>query len=253
MAVPERYWDVNVGGVFALLEAMRTTGCDKLVFSSTCAVYGEPGAMPIDEENTKAPVNPYGASKLTAELMMESFDQAHGLRSVRLRYFNAAGADPEGEVGEDHSRETHLIPLVLDAALGRRESISVFGTDYPTPDGTAVRDYIHVLDLATAHLAAARHLLGGGKTAAVNLGTGEGTSVAEVIEVAGRVTGRKIPAVSVPRRAGDAPSLIANPAMAEKLLGWKAQASALETVITDAWAWHQARFEAARPESASAI
>jgi UDP-arabinose 4-epimerase len=253
VAVPERYWDVNVGGVFALLEAMRTTGCDKLVFSSTCAVYGEPGAMPIDEENTKAPVNPYGASKLTAELMMESFDRAHGLRSVRLRYFNAAGADPEGEVGEDHSRETHLIPLVLDAALGRRESISVFGTDYPTPDGTAVRDYIHVLDLATAHLSAARHLLGGGKTAAVNLGTGEGASVAEVIGVAERVTGRRIPTVSVPRRAGDAPSLIANPAMAEKLLGWKAQASALETVIADAWAWHKAHFDTARPESANTI
>jgi len=249
VTVPELYWDVNVGGVFALLEAMRSTGCDKLVFSSSCAVYGEPGALPIDEETAKAPVSPYGASKLSAEWMMESFDHAHALRSVRLRYFNAAGADPEGQVGEDHSRETHLIPLVLDAALGRRESISIFGTDYPTPDGTAIRDYIHVLDLAAAHLAAAEHLLGGGRTAAVNLGTGYGASVAEVIGAVERVTGRKIPTVAVPRRAGDAPSLVANPAAAESLLGWKAQASALETVIADAWAWHQARFDAAPPAS----
>jgi UDP-arabinose 4-epimerase len=253
VARPERYWDVNVGGVFALLEAMRATGCDKLVFSSSCAVYGEPEAMPIDEQTTKAPVNPYGASKLTAEWMMESFDRAHGCKSVRLRYFNACGADPEGEIGEDHSPETHLIPLTLDVALGRRESIAIFGSDYPTPDGTAVRDYIHVLDLAAAHLAAAEHLLGGGKTAAVNLGTGEGASVAEVVGAVERVTGRKIATTSGPRRAGDPPRLVANPALAESLLGWKARRSALETAIADAWAWHQTRFDAARPALASAI
>jgi UDP-arabinose 4-epimerase len=244
---PERYWDVNVGGVFALLETMRATGCDKLVFSSSCAVYGEPDAMPIDEQATKSPVNPYGASKLTAEWMMESFDRAHGLKSVRLRYFNACGADPDGEIGEDHSPETHLIPLVLEVAHGQRESISIFGTDYPTPDGTAVRDYIHVLDLAAAHLAAAEHLLGGGKTAAVNLGTGEGVSVADVIGTVERVTGRKVAAVSGPRRAGDPPRLVANPALAESLLGWKARRSGLETAIADAWAWHQSRFDDVQP------
>jgi UDP-arabinose 4-epimerase len=250
---PERYWDVNVGGVSALLEAMRATGCDKLVFSSSCAVYGEPQSMTIDEQTTKAPVNPYGASKLTAEWMMESYDRAHGLKSIRLRYFNACGADPEGEIGEDHAIETHLIPLVLDVALGRRRSVSIFGTDYPTPDGTAVRDYIHVLDLAAAHLAAAEHLLGGGKTAAVNLGTGEGASVAEVVGAVERVTGRKIATSAGPRRAGDPPRLVANPALAESLLGWKARRSAIETAIADAWAWHQTRFDAARPALASTI
>jgi UDP-glucose-4-epimerase GalE len=250
---PERYWDVNVGGVFALLEAMRATGCDKLVFSSSCAVYGEPQSMTIDEQTTKAPVNPYGASKLTAEWMMESYDRAHGLKSIRLRYFNACGADPEGEIGEDHAIETHLIPLVLDVALGRRQNISIFGTDYPTPDGTAVRDYIHVLDLAAAHLAAAEHLLGGAKTAAVNLGTGEGASVGEVIDAVERVTGRKIAAVSGPRRDGDPPRLVANPARAESLLGWKAQRPALEAAIADAWAWHRARFDTARSALASNI
>jgi UDP-arabinose 4-epimerase len=242
VAQPQRYWDVNVGGVFALLEAMRATDCGKLVFSSSCAVYGEPQSMPIDEKTTKAPANPYGASKLTAEWMMESFDQAHGLKSVRLRYFNACGADPDGEIGEDHSPETHLIPLVLDVALGRRESLSIFGTDYPTPDGTAVRDYIHVLDLAAAHLAATEHLIGGGKTAAVNLGTGKGASVAEVVGAVERVTGHKITTVSGPRRVGDSPRLVANPALAESLLGWKARHSALETAMADAWAWHQTRF-----------
>jgi len=250
---PERYWDVNVGGVFALLEAMRATGCDKLVFSSSCAVYGEPEAMPIDEQTIKAPVTPYGASKLTAEWMMESFDQAHGLKSVRLRYFNACGADPEGEIGEDHAPETHLIPLILDVALGRRESISIFGADYPTPDGTAVRDYIHVLDLAAAHLAAAEHLLGGGETAAVNLGTGEGASVAEVVAAVERVTGQKIAAVPGPRRTGDPPRLVANPTLAGSLLGWKARRPALDTAIADAWAWHQSRFDAARPTLASTL
>jgi UDP-glucose-4-epimerase GalE len=243
---PDRYWDVNVGGTLALLEAMRASGCDKLVFSSTCAVYGEPETIPIDEETAKAPVSPYGHSKLTAESMMESYDGAYGLRSVRLRYFNACGADPEGEIGEDHAPETHLIPLILDVALGRRENISIFGADYPTTDGTAIRDYVHVMDIAAAHLAATEHLLAGGGTTVVNLGTGEGASVAAVIAAVERVTGRKIATLSAPRRSGDPPQLIANPALAAELLGWSA-ISTLEAAVRDAWRWHQARFGADRP------
>lgn len=178
VAHPERYWDINVGGTLALLEAMRGAGCERLVFSSSCAVYGEPEGVPITEAAPTAPVNPYGASKLAAEWIMDGFGRAHGLRSVRLRYFNAAGADPAGGIGEDHDPETHLVPLALDAAMGRRPALAVFGNDYPTPDGTAIRDYVHVVDIAEAHLAAARRLLGGGASLAVNLGTGQGASAA---------------------------------------------------------------------------
>ena len=241
---PDRYWDVNVGGTLALLEAMRAGGCDKLVFSTTCAVYGETTTIPIDEETAKAPVSPYGASKLTAEWMMESYDRAYGLRSVRLRYFNACGADPDGEIGEDHSPETHLIPLILDVALGRRENISIFGADYPTLDGTAIRDYVHVIDIAAAHLEALDYLLSGGETVAVNLGTGEGASVAAVIAAVERVTGRKVATRSASRRNGDPAQLVANPAFVAKLLGWRAM-STLEEAVQDAWRWHQARFCAA--------
>src|SRR5882724_1528200 len=180
-AHPERYYAVNVGGTLNLLEAMRAANLRRIVFSSTCAVYGEPDRVPIVEDTPKGPINPYGASKLACERMMEDFDQAHSIRSVRLRYFNAAGADPASETGEWHDPETHLVPLVLDAALGRRPAISIFGTDYPTADGTALRDYIHVMDLAEAHVAALHHLLGGGDSAAVNLGTGRGVSVREVV------------------------------------------------------------------------
>ena len=239
---PDRYWDVNVGGTLALLEAMRASGCDKLVFSSTCAVYGEPETIPIDEETTKAPVNPYGASKLTAEWMMESYDGAYGLRSVRLRYFNACGADPDGEIGEDHSPETHLVPLILDVAMGRRENISVFGSDYPTPDGTAIRDYVHVADIAAAHIAALGHLIAGGETMAVNLGTGSGTSVSEAIKTVETVTGRQIESIKAPRRAGDPPELVADPTLASEWLGWHAERSTPELAVADAWRWHQARF-----------
>ena len=192
-AHPERYYAVNVGGTLNLLEAMRAAAVPQIVFSSTCAVYGEPDSVPITEDMPKRPINPYGATKLACEQMMEDFDQAHGLRSVRLRYFNAAGADPAAETGEWHDPETHLIPLVLDAALGRRPAISIFGTDYPTADGTALRDYIHVMDLAAAHIAALRHLLDGGKSAALNLGTGRGTSVREVVRTVETVTGRPVP------------------------------------------------------------
>jgi UDP-arabinose 4-epimerase len=237
-AHPERYYSVNVGGTLNLLEAMRANDVPKIVFSSTCAVYGEPARVPITEDFPRRPVNPYGASKLACEWMMEDFDRAHQLRSMRLRYFNAAGADPAAEIGERHEPETHLIPLVLDAALGRRPGVSIFGTDYPTPDGTALRDYIHVMDLAAAHVAALRHLLAGGASEAVNLGTGHGASVREVIAAVESVTGRRVPVKEAPRRAGDPPALIADPSRAEQLLDWRA-AAGLDAIVSDAWRWHQ--------------
>ncbi|MCL5776871.1 UDP-glucose 4-epimerase GalE [Limibaculum sp. FT325] len=238
---PERYWSVNGAGTYALLEAMRKTDCNNLIFSSTCAIYGKPDKLPIDEGAPKVPINPYGASKLTAEMMMESFDRAHGLRSVRLRYFNAAGADPDCDVGEDHESETHLIPLILDVALGRRPEISVFGNDYPTPDGTAIRDYVHVLDIAEAHIAALDHLIAGGETIALNLGTGRGASVSEVVAAVESVTGCLINKVHVPRRPGDPHELWADPMLAEEKLKWRAQ-KPLEIAVEDAWRWHQMRF-----------
>ncbi len=246
---PDRYWDINVGGTLALLEAMRANGCDKIVFSSSCAVYGEPETIPIDEETTKAPVNPYGASKLAAEWMMESYDCAYGMKSVRLRYFNACGADPDGEIGY-HSPGPHLVPLVLDVALGRRAHLSIFGTDYPTEDGTAIRDYVHVCDIASAHLSALEYLLAGGRTIAVNIGTGEGASVASVVAAVERITGREIAVLSAPRRSGDPAQLIADPTLAADLLDWSAKRSSLDIAVRDAWRWHQARFGAAmRPET----
>jgi UDP-glucose-4-epimerase GalE len=191
----------------------------------------------MTEDLPRRPINPYGATKLACEMMMEDLSAAHGIRSVRLRYFNAAGADPAAEIGEWHDPETHLIPLVLDAALGRRSSISLFGTDYPTRDGTALRDYIHVMDLAAAHLAALHHLMNGGESAALNLGTGAGASVWEVIRTVEKVTGRKVPITESPRRAGDPPALVANPALAEGLLNWRAQKD-LIAMVEDAWRWH---------------
>jgi UDP-arabinose 4-epimerase len=234
---PERYYDVNVGGTLNLLRAMQTAGIGCLVFSSTCAVYGEPSRVPMTEDLPQQPVNPYGASKAACERMMQDFEGAYGIRSIRLRYFNAAGADPKSEIGEWHEQETHLIPLVLDTALGRRASISIFGTDYPTPDGTALRDYIHVMDLADAHVAALRHLLAGGESAALNLGTGRGASVREVISTVERVTGRSVPVTEAPRRAGDPPALVADPRRAETLLGWRARRD-LTAMVEDAWNWH---------------
>jgi UDP-arabinose 4-epimerase len=236
-AHPERYYAVNVGGTLNLLEAMRAANVGRIVFSSTCALYGQPDRVPIIEDAPKRPINPYGASKLACERMLEDFEQAHSIRSVSLRYFNAAGADSAAETGEWHDPETHLLPLVLDAALGRRRAISVFGTDYPTADGTAVRDYIHVMDLADAHVAALRHLIGGGDSAALNLGRGRGSSVREVIAAVENVTGRKVPSREEPRRAGDPPVLIADPRRAEVLLKWRARAD-LEAMVEDAWRWH---------------
>jgi UDP-arabinose 4-epimerase len=234
---PETYYDVNVVGTHRLLQAMRAASVRRLVFSSTAAVYGEPDTIPIPEDSPEEPVNVYGATKRACERMMQDFDGAYGIRSVRLRYFNAAGADPAAETGEWHDPETHLVPLVLDAALGRRPAISIFGTDYPTADGTALRDYIHVMDLADAHVTALRHLIGGGDSAAVNLGTGRGVSVREVITAVEKVTGRKVPIREEPRRAGDPPALIADPSRAGALLKWRARAD-LEVMVEDAWRWH---------------
>jgi UDP-glucose-4-epimerase GalE len=235
---PARYWDVNVGGTLRLLEAMRDASVPHLVFSSTCAVYGEPEEVPIRETAPHRPVSPYGASKSTCERMMLDFDRAHGLRSMRLRYFNAAGADPDGEIGEWHEPETHLIPVALDAALGRRPYLEIFGSDYPTPDGTAVRDYLHVMDLADAHVAALERLLNGAPSDALNLGTGHGTSVTELIRAVESVTGKTVPVRSGPRRAGDPPALVADPARAESVLGWRAKRD-LDDMIATAWRWHQ--------------
>jgi UDP-glucose-4-epimerase GalE len=200
--------------------------------------------MPIREDTPQRPVNPYGETKLMIERALHWYGVAHGLRAVALRYFNAAGADPDGEIGEDHNPETHLIPLILDAAAGRRAHIGVFGTDYPTPDGSAVRDYIHVQDLSDAHIRALRYLNDGGESRAFNLGTGHGHSVRETIDAARRVTGRPIPSKDSPRRAGDPPVLVADAALAKETLGWQPALGALEHIIGTAWAWHQKRFKA---------
>ena len=232
---PERYWRNNVCGTLNLLDAMRAGGVGRLVFSSTCATYGEPDTIPIAEDEPAAPVNAYGASKLAVDLMIRDECRAHGLAAASLRYFNVAGAS--GELGEDHEPETHLIPLVLQAAAGVREHIKVFGTDYATRDGTAVRDYIHIEDLGEAHLLALDRLRAG-EHRVYNLGTGDGYSVREVIEAARRVTGREIPVRDEGRRPGDPPQLIAANARARDELGW-APRRGLDEMIADAWAWQQ--------------
>ncbi len=239
VADPALYYRNNLGGALSLLDAMRAAGVDKIVFSSTCATYGVPERTPIAETAPQLPVNPYGETKLAIERALRWYGEAYGLRSVSLRYFNAAGADPEGEIGELHTPETHLVPLVLEAALGQRPAIDVFGLDYPTPDGAAIRDYIHVQDLAAAHLRALEHLGAGGASAALNLGTGRGHSVLEVIAAAEAVSGRKIPWRAAPRRAGDPPALVADPSRAAALLGWRAELSDLDTIIATALAWHR--------------
>jgi UDP-arabinose 4-epimerase len=241
---PARYWDNNVHGSLVLLEALRDHGVERLVFSSTCATYGEPSGVPIPDDHPQWPVNPYGWSKLAVERMLADFHRAHGLRSVALRYFNAAGADPAAETGEDHDPETHLIPLLLDAAAGRREAITLFGDDYPTPDGTCVRDYVHVSDLADAHLLALDWLQVNDTAAAFNLGNGQGFSVREVIDCARRVTDQPIAVRPGPRRAGDPPALVGDAARAHAELGWTPRLADLDTIVATAWRWHQARFGA---------
>ena len=252
MAKPEIYFDNNVVNSLVLLEAMRATGVKRLVFSSSCATYGIPDRVPINEDMPQRPVNPYGETKLMMERMLHWEGIAHGLGHIALRYFNAAGADPEGEIGEHHDPETHLIPLILDAAHGRRPQIDIFGTDYPTPDGSAVRDYIHVADLAAAHVLALRYLEQGGASVALNLATGQGYSVREVIAAAERVTGRRIPRRESARRPGDPAALVADPARARALLGWTPRHSDLDTLISDAWAWHRQRFDARHATEAGA-
>jgi UDP-glucose-4-epimerase GalE len=242
VTAPSRYYDVNINGTRTLLEAMVRAGVRSIIFSSSCAIYGEPDAIPISERTVPNPINPYGFTKFVCEHMMDDFGSAHGLKSARLRYFNAAGADPTAEIGEDHDPETHLIPLVLDAASGKRPDVTVFGTDYPTPDGTAVRDYVHVCDLADAHVLALQHLLDNGDTIAVNLGTGHGASVRQVVDTARRITGREIVARDATRRAGDPPVLVADPNKAGEVLGWAPQQSDLAAIITDAWRWHNKKF-----------
>jgi len=239
VADPGIYYHNNLGGSVSLIDAMRETGVDKIVFSSTCATYGVPGDGPIRESAPQLPVNPYGETKLAIERALHWYGEAYGLRSISLRYFNAAGADSEGEIGELHEPETHLVPLVVQTALEQRPHIEIYGTDYPTPDGTAIRDYIHVEDLAEAHLRALEHLCAGRESMALNLGTGRGHSVREVITAAELVCGRAIPRRETARRPGDPPVLVADPSRAAERLGWRAQRSDLQTIIGTAFAWHE--------------
>lgn len=236
---PLPYYDVNIGGALALAGAMTSAGVNALIFSSTCAVYGTPEVIPIAESTPLAPINPYGVSKASAEKIFADAAAAYGLRTTALRYFNAAGADPDGEIGERHDPETHLIPLALRAALPGEFTLKVMGEDYPTADGTAVRDYVHVSDLAGAHLLALRKLLAGDQGETLNLGVVRGFSVAEIVEAVERVSGRKVRRQSAPRRAGDPPVLIANPERATASLGWRPSRTAVEDIIADALHWEQ--------------
>jgi UDP-glucose 4-epimerase len=235
---PRRYFRNNVEAGLALLNTCLDCRVQRFIFSSTCAVYGVPAKIPITEDNPRLPVNPYGVTKMFFERALEAYDQAYGLRFASLRYFNAAGADESGEIGEVHDLETHLIPSALEAVCGRRGELEVFGTDYPTPDGTCVRDYIHVNDLAEAHALALKRLESGGESLAVNLGTGQGYSVKEILTAVEKSTGRVVPKRIGPRRAGDPPALVADPSRAENLLKWKAKRS-LQDIVTSAWKWMQ--------------
>ncbi|NLG84699.1 MAG: UDP-glucose 4-epimerase GalE [Firmicutes bacterium] len=237
MIHPGKYFRTNIYGGLTLLEAMRACGVPYLVFSSTAAVYGEPKEIPIPEDHPAVPTNPYGFSKLTVEQMMAWYERAHGLRYISLRYFNAAGSEPEGRIGEDHNPETHLIPVVLQTALGLRREVELFGTDYPTPDGTCIRDYIHVMDLAEAHVLALKALAEGAPSEIYNLGNGQGYSNREVIEAARRVTGREIPVRPAPRRSGDPAVLVASSARIQQELGWRPRYPELERIIETAWRW----------------
>jgi UDP-arabinose 4-epimerase len=241
MENPGKYYRNNVSGTLTLLEAMRDHHIDKIVFSSSCATYGIPDKIPIPENHPQHPINPYGHSKLMIEQILRDFESAHGLRSVALRYFNAAGADPDGETGEAHEPETHLIPLVLDAAAGKRPSITLFGNDYDTPDGTCIRDYIHVTDLARAHVLALNLLATGSPGTAYNLGNGNGFSVRQVIDKAKLVTGKNIREQMGARREGDPPALIGDSTKAINELGWKPQFASLEEIIESAWRFHTGR------------
>jgi UDP-glucose 4-epimerase len=236
---PAMYYANNVTNTLHLLDAMRAAGVQRFIFSSTAATFGEPQYTPIDERHPQAPINPYGRSKLMIEQVLEDYDRAYGLKSVCLRYFNAAGADPDGQLGERHEPETHLIPLVLQAASGRRADIAVFGRDYDTPDGTCIRDYIHINDLCEAHWLALQSLAQGADSQRYNLGNGAGFSVQEVIDAAIRVTGRPIAMHDAPRRHGDPARLVADATLAQQQLGWTPKFPELETIVAHAWGWEQ--------------
>ena len=234
---PLKYYRNNTAEPLTLLEVMQEKGCTNFVFSSTCATYGVPETIPILESNKQDPINPYGRSKLMLEWILADCDRAWGLRSASLRYFNASGCSEDGLIGEDHNPETHLIPRVLMAVTGEVSHLDVFGTDYPTPDGTCIRDYIHVNDLAEAHAKALEHLAGGGGSVRCNLGTGVGVSVKEIIAAAEEVTGRPVPVKYGPRRAGDPPQLLADPAYSKEVLGWEARHRDVREMVRSAWAW----------------
>lgn len=236
---PGKYYRNNVAGTLTLLEVLRDASIDKFIFSSTCATYGVPQEIPITETHPQKPINPYGQSKLMVEQILKDFDRAYGLRSISLRYFNAAGADPDGETGEEHDPETHLIPLVLDAALGRRPNITIFGEDYDTPDGTCIRDYIHVSDLADAHVKALRKLEQDDRSTIYNLGNGNGFSVLEIIDAVKKISGRDMPIHKGERRRGDLAILVGDASKIKKELGWEPKFSAIEDIIDSAWRWHQ--------------
>lgn len=236
---PQKYYLNNLRNTLNLLKVMLEFEVEKIVFSSTCATYGDPLEIPITEDHPQNPISPYGRGKFMVEQVLRDYSQAYGLKYASLRYFNAAGADPDGELGESHQPETHLIPLILDAALGRREDIKIFGTDYPTPDGTCIRDYIHVTDLADAHIKALEYLENSGKSEVFNLGNGNGFSVREVIEEARKVTGRKITAVQTDRRPGDPPILVGSSKKAREILKWEPKFDDLSQIISTAWEWHK--------------
>ncbi|MFM7405356.1 MAG: UDP-glucose 4-epimerase GalE [Cuspidothrix sp.] len=238
---PAKYYRNNVLGTLTLLESMLAASIKKFVFSSTCATYGIPNFIPLTEDHPQRPINPYGETKLMVERMLTDFDVAYNFKSVCFRYFNAAGANPQGLLGEDHNPETHLIPLVLQTALGKRESIAIFGTDYPTPDGTCIRDYIHVNDLADAHILGLEYLLNGGKSQVFNLGNGNGFSVKEVIAAAEDVTGMIISVQECDRRPGDPPALIGTSEKAQKILNWQPKYPGIKDIVSHAWQWHQKR------------
>lgn len=236
---PEKYYYNNVVNTLNLLKVMRKYGCNRIIFSSTCATYGEPRCVPITEGMAQSPINPYGMTKLTVERIFKDYQKAYGLQFVVLRYFNAAGADPDAEIGESHNPETHIIPLVLDAASGKREDIKVFGTDYPTPDGSCIRDYIHVTDLADAHLRALHYLEKGNKGDFFNLGNAIGTSVLEVVESVKRVTGRDFKVTLTDRRPGDPAKLVGSSEKARNILGWNPKYGDIDTIVAHAWKWHE--------------
>jgi UDP-glucose-4-epimerase GalE len=238
MQDPRRYFDNNVTNTLQLVNALLDAGIRHIVFSSSCAVYGIPQSIPLVEDHPKRPVSPYGDSKLFVERILDWYGRAYGLGWAALRYFNAAGADPDGELGEVHLPETHLIPRVIDAALGKLESVEIFGGDYPTGDGTAVRDYVHVSDLAGAHVVALQHLLSGGESFAANLGTGRGASVQQIIQTVERILGATVKTKMVSRRPGDPAELVASAEYAERLLGWRPKLSSLDNIVSSAWNWH---------------